>query len=137
MTESGFSNVATGTPLDTIPPVISHTPTTSATPGLPLTLFADVTDNVVVQDVILYYRATGTTPYASQAMVLTTGNRYSATIAGAQVAAPGIEYYIEATDGISTVRTAGPKRPTRSRSWIGPSSRPSARTAARLPAARP
>ena len=49
MTESDFSNVATGTPLDTIPPVLSHTPVTSATPGLPLTLFADVTDNVAVQ----------------------------------------------------------------------------------------
>ncbi len=111
MTESDPSNVATATPVDTIPPVISHTPVTEAPPGLPLTLFADVTDNVVVQDVILHYRAIGATGYISRAMTRTTGNRYSATIEGARVTSPGLEYYIEATDGISTVRFGRPEYP--------------------------
>jgi hypothetical protein len=53
MSESDPSNVATATPIDTIPPVISHTPVTEAPPGLPLTLYADVTDNVGVQGVTL------------------------------------------------------------------------------------
>jgi PKD repeat protein/subtilisin family serine protease len=111
MTESDFSNVATATPVDTIPPVISHTPVTQAPPGLPLTLFADVTDNVGVQGVTLYYRAIGATSYQSKAMVKTTGNRYSATIEGAKVTSPGLEYYIEASDGVSTVRDGRPEYP--------------------------
>jgi hypothetical protein len=37
-------------------------------------------------------------------MTLTTGARYSATIEGSRVTSPGLEYYIEATDGISTAR---------------------------------
>jgi subtilisin family serine protease len=111
MTESGFSNAAQGTPVDTISPVISHAPVTEAPPGLPLTLFADVTDNVGVQAVTLYYRHIGATQYTSKAMVHTTGNRYSATIAGSQMSSPGIEYYIEATDGVSIVREGRPDYP--------------------------
>ncbi len=103
MTESDPSNVATATPIDTIPPVISHTPTTQASPGLALSLYADVTDNVGVQGVTLYYRAIGAPDYGSKIMVNTTGDRYSATIEGSQVASPGLEYYIEATDGVSPV----------------------------------
>jgi subtilisin family serine protease len=104
MSESDFSNVATATPLDTIPPILTHTPVTSATPGLALTLSADVTDNVAVTGVALYYRAIGATSYLSRTMTLTTGNRYSATIEGSRVTSPGLEYYIEATDGISRAR---------------------------------
>ena len=111
MTESDFSNVATATPVDTIPPVISHTPVTAAPPGLPLTLTADVTDNVGVQTVTLFYRAIGATTYSSKTMVHTTGNRYSATIAGSLVTSPGLEYYIQASDGVSTVRYGNPGFP--------------------------
>ena len=42
-------------------------------------------------------------------MARTTGNRYSATLQGSVVTPPGVEYYIEASDGISTVR----ERPAR------------------------
>ncbi|HIP96038.1 MAG TPA: serine protease, partial [Anaerolineae bacterium] len=111
MSESDPSNIASATPIDTIPPTISHTPVTDAPPGLPLTLFADVTDNVGVQGVTLYYRHIGDTSYQSKAMVKTTGDRYSATIEGAFVTSPGIEYYIEATDGVSTVRYGRPEYP--------------------------
>ena len=34
-TESAYSNIATGTPLDTVPPVITHTPVTSIPPDFP------------------------------------------------------------------------------------------------------
>jgi hypothetical protein len=111
MTESDFSNTAQGTPLDTIPPVLTHTPVTSAPPGLPLTLFADVTDKVGVQAVTLFFRATGTIPYLSRAMTRTTGNRFAATIEGLRLNSPGLEYYIEATDGVSTVRNGRPELP--------------------------
>jgi hypothetical protein len=111
MTESDFSNVAQGTPLDTIPPVLVHTPVTTAAPGLALTLAADATDNVAVQSVILYFRAFGGTAYTARTMTRTTGNRHSATLEGSRITSPGIEYYIEATDGISTVRSGRPEYP--------------------------
>ncbi|MGB4978155.1 MAG: S8 family serine peptidase [Anaerolineae bacterium] len=111
MTESDFSNVATATPIDTIPPVIQHTPLTSATPGLGLTFYADVTDNVTVQSVTLFHRQMGTSTYTSRPMARTTGNRYSATLPGSLVTPPGLEYYIEATDGISTAQDGRPEYP--------------------------
>ena len=46
-------------------------------------------------------------------MAHTTANRYSATLEGSRITSPGIEYYIEATDGISTVRSGRPDTPTR------------------------
>lgn len=104
MTESDFSNIAEGTPVDTILPAISHTPVAEAPPGLPLTLYADVTDNVSVQAVTLYFRHIGGTPYTSRAMVHTTGDRYAATVEGSLMTSPGIEYYIEADDGVNTAR---------------------------------
>lgn len=104
MSESDYSNVATATPIDTIPPVIAHTPVPSAQAGLPLSLNADVSDNVGVQGVTLYHRHMGDSTYASRAMAHTTGNRYVATLEGALLSSPGIEYYIEATDGVGTAR---------------------------------
>jgi subtilisin family serine protease len=111
LTESNYSNIASATPLDTIPPVISHTPITSAQPGLSMTIPADVTDNVSVQAVNLFFRAIGAATYTSRPMILTTGNHYSATLEGSLVNAPGLEYYIQATDGVSTVRHGLPENP--------------------------
>ncbi len=111
MTESDYSNVAQGTPLDTIPPVITHVPVTSATPGLPLTLFADATDNVAVQGVTLFFRGIGSGWYASRAMTRTGGNQFAATLEGSLVVSPGIEYYLEATDGVSVRRSGRPDLP--------------------------
>ncbi|ABK18594.1 fervidolysin. Serine peptidase. MEROPS family S08A [Syntrophobacter fumaroxidans MPOB] len=111
MSESKFSNVATATPIDTIPPVISHSPITSAEPGLPVSLFADVTDNVGVSAVTLHFRPMAGSSYSARAMIKTTGNRYSATLEGTLLTPPGIEYYISATDGISTVYSGRPEYP--------------------------
>jgi len=102
-TESVDSNVAAAMPLDTIPPVIAHTAVTSAVPNFALTIRADVTDNLAVQGVTLHYRAIGQSAYQARAMTLTTGNRYSATLDAATMTAPGVEYYISATDGVTTV----------------------------------
>ena len=78
---------------------------------MPLTLTADATDNVGVQGVMLCFRAIGATNYTSRAMTHTTGNRYAATIEGSRLVSPGVEYYIEATDGITTVRSGRPEYP--------------------------
>lgn len=111
MTESDFSNIASATPLDTIPPVLTHTPVTSAAPGQPLQLVATATDNVAVNSVTLFYRHVGDTTYTSTAMVRTTGNEYYATIEGSLLSSPGIEYYIETTDGISITRNGRAENP--------------------------
>ncbi len=113
MAESDFSNMAEGTPLDTIPPTLSHTPIASATPGLPLTLSADVTDNVSVQGVLLFFRATGGSSYTSRAMTRTASDRYTGTIEASRIASPGVDYYIEATDGVSVKRSGRPDLPWR------------------------
>ena len=111
MTESAFSNVMAATPIDTVPPAITHTPLTTAAPGMPLTILADVTDNVRVQGATLYFRKIGVSSYTSRAMVFTTGNRYTATIEGSLVTSPGLEYYLAAGDGVSTVTSGRPEMP--------------------------
>lgn len=102
LTESQPSNIASATPLDTILPVITHTPLTSALPGLSVSLSASITDNVGVSSAMLYYRNIGTTVYTSVSMTRTTGNNYSTTLSGSLITSPGFEYYISATDGINT-----------------------------------
>ena len=108
--ESDPSATVTATPTDTIPPVLSHTPITAAPPGQPLSLTATATDNVGVQSVTLFYRPLGGS-YASRAMVKTTGNSYAATLEGSLITAPGIEYYLEASDGISRARSGSDTNP--------------------------
>jgi hypothetical protein len=113
MTESDFSNTSSATPLDTIPPTLIHTPVTSAEPGLPLTLTAVATDNVTVSNVTLFYRHIGESNYLNTIMVRTTGDSYYATIDGSFLSSPGVEYYIEATDGISITRNGRAENPNR------------------------
>ena len=111
MTESDFSNVASAAPVDTIPPVITHTPITSAAVGLQLQFFADVTDNVRVEAVTLYYRVQREVDFQARSMVNTTGNRYSTTLEGSRVVSPGLEYYIEAGDGVGFTRAGSLSAP--------------------------
>lgn len=111
LTESDFSNVAAGTPFDTIPPVISHEPVQSAAVGLPLQIYADVTDNVMVDKVKLYYKNSEDTEYSVKEMVKTTNNRYSATLEGSLVQPPGLDYYLEASDGLTKIKDGRPDMP--------------------------
>ena len=71
--------------------------------ALPVT--AMVTDNIGVQSVRLFYRTTGAGTYSQLAMTV-SGDVYTATIPANQVAAPGGDYYMEATDGISVTRSS-------------------------------
>ena len=82
--------------------------------GTPLTIEADVTDAVDpgVEGVRLYYRTTetppesgtyvGTGPYSVAPMVPVGGTLYRGVIPGSAVVGPGVDYYITATDGVST-----------------------------------
>ncbi len=111
MAETNPSNIAEATPVDTILPIINHSPLTQAVPQMPLTISADITDNVQVTGATLFYRPIGTTIYTSRAMTHTSSNRFTATLSGSNVTPPGIEYYIEATDGISIARSGRPEDP--------------------------
>jgi len=112
MSESESSNTATGSPLDTIPAVISHSPITTAQPSQPLTIAATITDNVAVSGAILFYRlAESGSSYQSRNMVNVTGERWTATLEGSVLQAPGVEYYLSATDGVSTTLAGRSENP--------------------------
>jgi subtilisin family serine protease len=99
--ESEPSNKASATPIDTVKPVMSHNIISTATFGSTVMVQANVTDNISVQSVTLYYRAIGDTSYTSADMVNTSGSTYRASIPASATQPPGVEYYIAASDGSS------------------------------------
>lgn len=101
--ESDFSNIASAAAFDNIAPVINHEPIQYATVGLPLQIYADVTDNVSVEKVEIYFKNSNDNTYTVKEMNNSSNNKYTATIEGSLVSAPGLDYYIVATDGTSVV----------------------------------
>lgn len=102
--ESDYSNVAAAAAVDTIPPWLEHAAVTRADGGRSLRLTARATDNVRVVSVSVFHRPIDSgAEFNRLEMVNLTGNDWSATIPGTRVAAPGLEYYVQATDGISSV----------------------------------
>ena len=109
--ESAFSNVASAAPLDTVPPAITHAGPTHAVAARSLRLTAQVTDNASVADVRLYYREAGAVAYTQLPMVRVSGNEWSASIPSSAVMAPGVEYYLTASDGRNEVHSGTPLSP--------------------------
>jgi hypothetical protein len=109
--ESQYSNIASATPIDNVPPIISHTPITSASPNLSLTLSATVTDNIAVQSVTLYYKSILSPAWSSKAMIHAGSNVYRASIESSVMTAPGVLYYIQASDGVSIARSGSASVP--------------------------
>ncbi|MBR3952906.1 MAG: S8 family serine peptidase [Oscillospiraceae bacterium] len=85
---------------DTMAPDMYHTPVYNAFTGSNLVINATVTDNVMVDSVRLYYRTAGEAEWKTAEMSR-NNDKYSAIIPAAEVSAAGIEYYIEAFDGVS------------------------------------
>jgi glutamine cyclotransferase len=83
--------------VDTTPPVIMHTPVTTADLGAAIPITADVTDAGTITVVTLYYMNVGDVAYTNMAMVLGVGTEYSATIP-AQTQTGDVQYYIDASD---------------------------------------
>ena len=100
--ESDPSNTSSATPIDTVAPVLTHVPVSTAAYGANLLLQATATDNISVEAVTLYYRTQGNTSYIPLAMALATGISYRASIPGSAMIPPGVDYYIVATDGASS-----------------------------------
>ncbi len=106
-TDTSVAHVTGGGGGDTTPPSIVHTPVANGRiAGRDVTVDAEVTDNVSVASVTLYYRAIGAGTFSTAAMSVTTGNNWRGTIAGAAVTAGSMEYYVQAADSASSPNTA-------------------------------
>lgn len=110
MTESEPSGKVQVTSLDTMAPNIYHTPVTTAYKGSNLVVSATIIDNVGIQEAKLYYRVAGTEEWKSRVM---DGNndKYSAVINSSFITDDGLEYYIEAFDGVEYKYSGLPEEP--------------------------
>ena len=94
-----------GSVTDGTPPGIVHMPVTVGAVGESITIFANVTDNVAVAWVRLYYVEIG--GCWCGAKIITMKNMegtetYNATIPGEDVTLVGVQYYVGASDGINS-----------------------------------
>lgn len=100
MTESEPSGKVMVRAYDTMEPYIYHSPVYQAFTGSKLMISATVTDNVAVDTVTLYYRTKGEPEWKSKQMTH-NNDKYSAAIGVQEVTTAGIEYYLEAYDGVN------------------------------------
>ena len=85
---------------DTMAPNIYHSPVTSATTGHNLVISATVTDNLNIIYANLYYRITGTDTWKTVRMNA-LNDKFSAILPATDITLEGVEYYLEAFDGVS------------------------------------
>lgn len=106
-----LSDIAVSANDDKQAPVIVHTAVTSGNIYQDLAISAEITDNIKVDSAKLYYRIKGAGSYSSMGMSSEV-NLYSAVIPKTDLSVSGMEYYIEASDGIniatSPANTAAP-----------------------------
>jgi len=100
LTESEPSGKITIMSKDTMAPDIYHSPVSGAFTGSNLVVSATVTDNLHIAYANLYYRAVGDSEWKIIRMN-SLNDKYSAIILASDVTVAGIEYYIEAFDGVS------------------------------------
>ncbi len=100
LSESTPSGKAVIRAKDTMSPTMYHTPIYTAYTGSNLVVNATVTDNVAVDSVTLYYRTVGEAEWKSLAMT-NLNDKYSAVINANNITTAGLEYYIDAFDGVT------------------------------------
>ena len=105
--ESHASGRTACTALDTINPIISHTPVNQGYLGSNLNINCVIRDNVGIAYAKLYYRVKGSEAYKYVDMV-SANDKYSGVIPAAELSTAGMEYYIETNDGVNTI-TLGTK----------------------------
>ncbi len=111
LTESDFSNAASAAALDTVAPLITHTPVQTASPAQGLRLAATATDNVRVTGVSVWFRTFGLPTWTTLSCVNTSSNNWTVSLPGEAVRPPGLEYYLVASDGISLAYDGTPALP--------------------------
>lgn len=100
LTESTPSGKISIISKDTMAPDIYHTPVYSAKTGANLIISATVSDNLGINNSVVYYRTTGDTEW-KMAVMNNLNDKYSVIISADEISLEGFEYYIEAFDGIN------------------------------------
>ena len=100
LTESTPSGKVAIYSLDTMAPNIYHSPVRTAYTGSNLLVTATITDNLQITSAKLYYRTVGSETWKSVQMSM-LNNRYTGLVLSDYISIDGLEYYIEAFDGIS------------------------------------
>ena len=109
MTESTPAGKVIVRAMDTMAPDIYHSPVRTAYTGSNLVVSATITDNLQITEAKLYYRAAGG-EWKWTAMTA-NNSRYSGIIPAADISTAGLEYYIEATDGVSFTYEGSAEKP--------------------------
>ncbi|WP_295084294.1 S8 family serine peptidase [Ruminococcus sp.] len=109
--ESKPSNTVECIPLDSEKPQIKHTPVTYSEPNKAIVVSADVTDNVKVDNVTLFYKYSNENEWNSIKMRNTSGSNYQKVFSAYEVKNGKIQYYIEANDGINKAYYGTEKQP--------------------------
>ena len=99
--ESSHSNTVECTPLDGEKPHIVHTPVTYSEPQNAVIISANVTDNVKVDYITLYYKYADEKEWNKISMKNPTGANYKHTFSSYEVKNGELMYYIETSDGIN------------------------------------
>ena len=97
--ESPASNVVKCTPSDDKSPVVISNAIGTVSVGTPISVSANVTDNVAVTQVNLYYKMKDDTSWQQAVMRNTVEDTYQAVIPSYSISEGTLEYYIVATDG--------------------------------------
>lgn len=100
MSESKPSGKTVVTTYDSMAPNVYHTSISVAYLGFNLMVSATVTDNVGAQSVTLYYRVKGADAF-QETLMQASNSKYTAMIPAASITSEGLEYYIDAFDGIN------------------------------------
>ena len=95
--------------VDATPPVLDHSPVTTAEAGAPLTIQASASDNNDMAGVALFYQPKiNESPYRSVAMAFTDASQCTAAIPAADLIAAGVRYYIRAVDAAGNETATAP-----------------------------
>ncbi len=98
-------------PVDT-PPVLEHTPITSIMDGEDIVFEVIAYDDIAIFDVLLHYRAAGSVIWEEpRVFEYIDGDLFRCTMASDEIFDVGMEYYIEATDGLNTVQSGSRANP--------------------------
>jgi len=100
LTESEPSGKISLMSMDTMAPNIYHSPVRSGFVGTNIVVGATITDNLMIRSAALYWRVIGESDWHRSDMTALNSS-YTGVIYGNSVTLSGVEYYIEAFDGVS------------------------------------
>lgn len=95
--------------MDTMAPNIYHSPVRTAYTGQKLIISATVTDNLQITSATLYYRVSGG-EWKSYAMY-NNNSRYYGIVGAESISLDGLEYYIDAFDGVTHTYNGTKEKP--------------------------